>query len=106
MEHCLSKVKNLNGDWEPPFPFFKLLFSCLRVCARVFIYFILVFILNLTYVLFKFIKFISYFILILFLLIFLKKWGFIVQKILEKTIQKKKKEIREKREVNKDKTKL
>ena len=89
MEHCLSKVKTLNGDREPPFPFFKFFFC-------VFIYFFLVFIFNLTYVLFKFIKFISYFILILFLLIFLKKWGFKTQKILKKTIQEQNRKLEKK----------
>ena len=33
MEHCLSKVEDLNRDWEPPFPFFKFSFSCMRVCV-------------------------------------------------------------------------
>ena len=43
MEHCLSKVKNLNGDREPPFPFFKFSFSCLRVCVCVFTYLFILF---------------------------------------------------------------
>ena len=39
MEHCLSKVKDLNGDREPPFPFFKFSFSCMETwsCACLFI---------------------------------------------------------------------
>ena len=102
MEHYLSKVEKQNGDREPPFPFFKFSFSCLRVCVCVFtyfIYFILVFIFNLTYVLLKFIKFIIYFIVILFLFMFLKKWGIKMQKILKKIIQEqnRKSEKKEKR---------
>ena len=33
MEHCLGKVEDINGDQEPPFPFFKFLFSCMHVCV-------------------------------------------------------------------------
>ena len=64
MENCLSKVGNLNGDRQPPFLFFKFSFSRTRVCVCVFIYFIRVFIFNLTWVLFKFIKFIIYFVIV------------------------------------------
>ena len=57
----------------------------MRVCVRGVIYFINVSIFTITYVL---LKFIIYFILILFLLILLKKWGFKIQKIQKKRIQK------------------
>ena len=39
MEHCLSKVEDLNRDWEPPFPFFKFSFSCMRVCVCVYLFY-------------------------------------------------------------------
>ena len=35
MEHCFSKVEDVNGEREPPFPFFKFSFSCMRVCVCV-----------------------------------------------------------------------
>ena len=38
MEHCFSKVEDVNGEREPPFPFFKFSFSCMRVCVCVRIY--------------------------------------------------------------------
>ena len=57
----------------------------MRVCVRGVIYFINVSIFTITYVL---LKFIIYFILILFLLILLKKWGFKIQNIQKKRIQK------------------
>ena len=50
MEHCLGKVEDVNGDQEPPFPFFTFFFSCMRVCvgAHLFILFISPFLLFLT----------------------------------------------------------
>ena len=33
MEHSLSKVEELNGEREPLFPFFKLLFFFNEVCV-------------------------------------------------------------------------
>ena len=35
MEHCFSNVEDVNGEREPPFPFFKFSFSCMRVCVCV-----------------------------------------------------------------------
>ena len=64
-----------------------ILFMSLCVYVFVLIYFINVFIFNLTCVQLDIIMFIIYFILILVLLIFLKKWVFKIQKILKKTIQ-------------------
>ena len=109
MEHYLSKVEKLNGDREPPFPFFKFSFSCLRVCVCVFtyfIYFILVFIFNLTYVLFEFIKFIIYFIVIFVFIHVLEKMRNQNAENSEKDNSITKQKIREKREANEDKTKL
>ena len=60
----------------------------MRLYMLVFIYFIHVSIFTLTYVLFKFITFVIYFILILFYSFFLKAWGFKIQKIQKKRIQK------------------
>ena len=73
----------------------------MRVCVCLFLYFIHVFIFNLTYVLFKFITFIIYFILILLLLIFLKKWGFEIQKFLKNTIQEQNKKAEKKEKYRK-----
>ena len=94
MEHCLSKMEDLDGDREP---LFKYSFSCLRVCVCVFIYFIHVSIFALRYVLFKFITFIIYFVLILLLQ---------NTENSEKENSETKQKMRTKREVNKDKTKL
>ena len=51
MEHCLSKVEDLNVDREPPFAFLKFSFSCMRVrvCACLFTLFMSSFLLLLTY---------------------------------------------------------
>ena len=68
MEHCLGKVEDVNGDQEPPFPFFN---ACMCGCA--FIYFIHISVFTLSHGPFKFVKFIVYFILILLLLILMKK---------------------------------
>ena len=61
---------------------------CVCVCVYMFHYFVRVSIFTLTHGLFKLIAFIIYFILILLLLILLKKWGFKIQKIQKKIIQK------------------
>ena len=76
MEYGLNKVQNLNGDREQLFS--SLIYNflvCVNVCVYVFVYFIHVSIFTLTKVLFKFIKFIICFILILSLLILLKTPG-------------------------------
>ena len=94
MKNCLIKVRDVNADREPPFPFFKFLFSCMRlcVCACLFILFISPFLLSLSlslsHGLFKFVTF-FYFIFILILLILLKKRGFKILKIQKKRIRKK-----------------
>ena len=41
MEHCFSKVEDVNGEREPPFPFFKFSFSCMRVCVCAYLFILL-----------------------------------------------------------------
>ena len=43
MEHCFSKVEDVNGDKEPLFHFFKFSYSCMRVCVCVYLFILFVF---------------------------------------------------------------
>ena len=78
--------------------FLSLIFSlcCMHMRVCVFNHFVHVSIFTLTHVLFKVITFIIYFILILLLPILLKKWGFKIQKIQRKIIQKQNEKSRQK----------
>ena len=105
MEHCFSKVRDLNGDREPPFPFFKFSFSYMRVCVYVFICFTHVSILSLlTYYLNVFVYYLFYFVIAF--THFVEKMRIQNTENSEKQNSEPKQEIRTKREVNKNKTKL
>ena len=68
MKNCLIKVRDVNADREPPFPFFKFLFSCMRlcVCACLFILFISPFLLSLSLSLTDYLSLLRFFILFLY----------------------------------------
>ena len=107
MKHCFCKVEDLNGDREPPFPFFKFSFTRMCVCVCVFILFILFmspFLLLLTY----YLRLLRLSFILFWYCFYSFYWKMRIQNTenSEKDNSETKQEIRTKREVNKNETKI